>query len=588
MLERTRAYSPRLRRKVAVLAVASCFSAYSYANPTVPTVVSGSASFQDTGKTLAITSSPGAIINWQAFSIQADEVTRFIQQNAASSVLNRVTGNLSSSILGQLLSNGKVFLINPAGIFVGNGAVIDTAGFVASSLNLSNADFLAGKFKFTDQIGAGRIVNQGTIQTPAGGQIYLIAPNVENDGVITSPNGQVILAAGKTVELVQAGSPFVHVELTAPDNQAVNVGQIVAAAGSVGIYGTTIRNSGTVSANSAQVDASGKIVFKVTKDITLASTSAITANGPTGGSVTVQAEGGTLLADGTIEAKGSSGTGGTVQLFGNQVGLINSASVNASGNTGGGTIQIGGDFHGANPDVQDAQRAYVGSGVTLSADAVTNGDGGKVVVWADGDTRFFGSISARGGELGGNGGSVEVSGKQQLVFAGTVDTRAPQGTTGTLLLDPDDITIGSGNGYSGTTNLSATQLWATADDPGAQTIGDAFISNLLGLTSIELQATNSITATNGAGVAVSWSTSKSLTLTAGTNISLNDASFTGTSGALNFNYGGTLDLGSSTLNVAAINATGTTVNSTLQAHNQPNTWTILGANSGVLVNGNII
>src|SRR5688572_24695698 len=195
-----------LRRKVVTLAVASAFAGGAHANPTAPTVMSGSASFQTIGKSLNVTNSPGAVIHWQGFNIRADELTRFIQQSSASSVLNRVTGSDASSILGQLLSNGKVFLLNPNGVFIGSGAVVDTAGFVASSLKLSDADFLSGKFKFDEQIGAGRVINQGTIQTPAGGQVYLIAPNVENHGLITAPTGEVILAAGKSVELVQAAS----------------------------------------------------------------------------------------------------------------------------------------------------------------------------------------------------------------------------------------------------------------------------------------------------------------------------------------------------------------------------------------------
>jgi len=177
-----------LRRKALTFAVASCFaSGYPllvHANPNGPQVVAGSAVFNQAGKTLNITNSPGAIINWQGFSIAADEVTRFIQSGANSAVLNRVIGSGASNILGQLLSNGRVFLINPNGVFFGAGAVVDVAGLTVSTLGLSDADFLAGKFKFTDQIGAGRIVNQGAIQTAAGGQVYLVAPNVENHGIL--------------------------------------------------------------------------------------------------------------------------------------------------------------------------------------------------------------------------------------------------------------------------------------------------------------------------------------------------------------------------------------------------------------------
>jgi filamentous hemagglutinin family protein len=347
--------TPVFRFNLAALAVASCFAGGTHANPNGASVISGSATFSTSGNALNITNTPGAVIQWQNFSIRADEITRFIQQNAASSVLNRVIGAEASSIMGQLLSNGRVFLLNPNGIFIGGGAVIDTAGFVASSLRLSDGDFLSGKFKFDEHIGAGKVINQGTINAN-GGPVYLVAPNVENHGVITSPTGEVILAAGKSVELVSAGSPHVRVELNAPENEAVNVGKIIADAGSVGIYATTIRNSGTVRANSASVDAQGRIVFRAKKDITLDAASTVTANGGKGGTVTVQAQGGTLLADGKIEAKGESEKGGTIQLLGERVGLVGNAAVNASGQSGGGTVLVGGDFQGKNVEVQNAQR----------------------------------------------------------------------------------------------------------------------------------------------------------------------------------------------------------------------------------------
>ena len=190
----------------------------------------------------------------------------------------------------------------------------------------------------------------GTIKAN-GGPVYLVAPNVENHGVITSPTGEVILAAGKTVELVNAGSPHVRVELTAPDNEVLNVGQVVANSGRIGIFGTAIRNSGTVSASAASVDAAtGKIVFRAKKDITLDAGSRIEASGVQGGTVTVQAEQGTLLVDGFIEAINSlpptaagpssartAATGGTVQLLGERVGLNAGTRIDVSGDAGGGT-----------------------------------------------------------------------------------------------------------------------------------------------------------------------------------------------------------------------------------------------------------
>ena len=145
-----RAVTSLVRRKALVVAVASCFAGYAQANPTGPAVMSGAATFALSGKTLSVTNTPGTIINWQGFSVKADEVTRFIQQNAQSAVLNRVITQEQSAILGQLLSNGRVYLVNPNGITIGASARIDTSGFVASSLNLSDKDALAGKFKLQD------------------------------------------------------------------------------------------------------------------------------------------------------------------------------------------------------------------------------------------------------------------------------------------------------------------------------------------------------------------------------------------------------------------------------------------------------
>ena len=168
-----------MRFQRALLAITFCLGLPpALANPTGPTVANGQASFAQQGSQLNVTNSPGAIINWQGFSINANETTRFIQQNAASSVLNRVTGQDPSVILGALQSNGRVFLINPSGIVFGQGARIDVAGLVASTLNISDQDFLANKLNFTGGALAGALKNKGAITTPSGGSVYLIAPNV--------------------------------------------------------------------------------------------------------------------------------------------------------------------------------------------------------------------------------------------------------------------------------------------------------------------------------------------------------------------------------------------------------------------------
>ncbi|CAN7277023.1 two-partner secretion domain-containing protein [Massilia sp. LjRoot122] len=269
-----------IRLSRAALCVAACFGAASTAAaPTLPKVVAGQASFSQEGNVFSITNTPGTIINWQSFSVNAGEITRFIQQSSDSAVLNRIVGQDPSQILGALQSNGKVFLINPNGVLFGRDSRVDVGGLVASTLNMTDADFLAGKQTFTAGPNAGSVRNEGAITTPGGGKVFLVAPNVENAGVITAPNGEVMLAAGSRVELVDAGNPDLTVVVSAPGDQAINLGQVVANGGRVGIYGALVNQRGVVNANSATVGQDGKIVLKASRDIVLEQGSVTKAGG---------------------------------------------------------------------------------------------------------------------------------------------------------------------------------------------------------------------------------------------------------------------------------------------------------------------
>jgi filamentous hemagglutinin family protein len=477
----------QFRRRLLQAAVASCLATAAHANPVGPSVVSGAATFSAVGKNLTVTNSAGTILNWQSFSIRPDEVTRFIQSGAASAVLNRVTGPEQSAILGQLASNGRVFLINPNGVTIGAGARVDTAGFVASSLNLSNEDFLAGKFRFTDPGNAGGVVNAGTINTSFGGPVYLIAPTVENNGVIVAPNGEVVLAAGKSVELVPAANPDLRVQVQA-GGEALNVGRIMAETGRVGIYGAAIRNAGLISADSAEATHAGTIVLKATRDVTLDSTSRLAVNGTAGGAITVEAQTGTLLNAGDIQARGAAGPGGEVKLLGAQVGLTGSASVDASGRTGGGTVLVGGDYLGRNPDVPNARRTVLAPEARIAADATDRGDGGRVIVWSDEYTGFYGAVSARGGPAGGNGGFVETSSKDNVQAFGTVDAAAPAGKAGEWLLDPSNVTISTAATANGAFNGASPNIFSTTADDAVANVA-TIVASLNAGTSVTINTT---------------------------------------------------------------------------------------------------
>ena len=442
----------------------ACFLAPSLqANPNSPTVAAGQATFTQQGQLLTVRNTPGAIINWQQFSIGPGETTRFQQQSAASSVLNRVAGQDPSRILGALQSNGRVYLINPNGIVFGQGAKIDVGGLIASSLNISDADFKAGKYRFEAGNVAGSIHNLGTLSAGNKGNIYLIAPEIENSGIINAPNGQVLLAAGRSVQLVDIGSPNLRIEISAPDTQAINLGKILAQSGSIGLYGASLRNQGTISADAAVVGDGGKIIFKALQgNALLESGSRLSANGRKGGNITLQAEqGDTLIHDSTLSATGSNGKGGNIALLGQRVGLDGATTANASGHSGGGSVLVGGDYRGSNAAVQNATETRVEGGVRLKADATGLGDGGKIILWSDGTTTASGEYSVRGGVSGGNGGLIETSGKH-LRYNAKVDLAAPRGKAGTWLLDPSDLVIDGGNNQSAPDTVYETDLEAVS------------------------------------------------------------------------------------------------------------------------------
>jgi filamentous hemagglutinin family protein len=302
MSKHPRSKKPSFQLKPACAAVLLAFSVHQAgANPIGGSVVNGNASFNTTGNTLTVTNTPGTIINWQGFSINSNEITHFAQQSASSAVLNRVITSNPSSILGTLSSNGRVFLVNPSGIVFGQGSTVDVAGMVATSLNLSDADFLAGRGNFALTPGAQAVSNAGNITAQSGGEIYLIAPNVDNTGIITAPNGDILLVAGNSVELVNNLDPNLRVNITAPAGDATNVGQLVASAGSLGLFGTVVKNTGTVSADSATMQG-GKIVFRSSQRTAAGGT--ISAQGVGGGEIKILSDmqSGTVNVSGTLDA----------------------------------------------------------------------------------------------------------------------------------------------------------------------------------------------------------------------------------------------------------------------------------------------
>ena len=405
------------------LALAACFAAAPLrAQPAGAQAIHGTAVLQQNGANLSVTTQNGAgtshsAINWQSFNVPGGSTTHFAQPNAASTSINRVLGNNPSAIFGTLSSNGKLVLVNPSGIAVGAGAVVDTAGFTASTLRMSDADALAGRLRFgQDGLGGGSLSVQGRV-VARGGDVVLIAPQLDTgaQAVVQASGGDTLLVAGQKVALTGRGLEGIQLELQAPADRALNLGMLKG--DSVAVFASQLRHSGLVQAQTASVQG-GKVLLRgqVSADVT--------------GRVTAQREGGVR--------------GGAIHVTAAQTTLHSTAVLDASGPAGGGEVLVGGGWQGKGP-LANAQNTTADAGSVIRADATASGDGGTVVVWSDGTTRTAAGISARGGAQGGNGGRVETSGKT-LVRRGMPDVSAPRGQAGTWLLDPDYILITQGYG----------------------------------------------------------------------------------------------------------------------------------------------
>ncbi|GEM_PF-1360613 len=202
-----------------------------------------------------------SIINWKSYSIGANEKVQYFQPSSSSISLNRVIGVDPSYIHGQLSANGQVWVINPNGLLVGNGARINVGGFVGSTLNMNNEDFMGGRYKFimAERPGAAAagITNQGHIEAERGGYAVLIAPSITNEGSISSPLGTASLAAGNEVTLNFAGNELI----------GFTIDKAVLERTTEGSSDAGITNKGSIAADGGQVIISAKVASDVMKTV---------------------------------------------------------------------------------------------------------------------------------------------------------------------------------------------------------------------------------------------------------------------------------------------------------------------------------
>jgi filamentous hemagglutinin family protein len=477
-------------------------------------VAAGQASVATQGTQMTVRNSPNAILNWQSFSIGAANQVRFEQASAASKVLNRVTGNDPSQIFGSLTSNGQVWLLNPNGVLFGQGARVDVAGLVTSTLRLNDNDFLKGLYRFTALEGdKGTVRNEGAITSSNGGQIVLLGSRVENAGSIDAAGGSVALASASSVELVDTGLPNLSVKVDIPAGEVLNLGRLSAPGGRIDVYGAIVNQQGLVQADSLGPDAQGRIVLKASDTL--------------------------LLADGSrTQAQGVGAAGGSVDLLGDKVALVGSAQVDASGTTGGGSVRVGGGLQGQDASVGNASAVFFGPDASIRADASgAAGDGGRIILWSDSATRAYGALSARGGSLTGNGGFVETSGGWLDARPARVDLGAA-GQAGSWLLDPNTLFV---NNTGPNTNITGSPNFTTTGDNAV--ISTATIASVLNAgTSVTLTTASGGTSAqagdiifSGATLSVNPSSAVGLTLRASRDILVANSSIVSNGAGLSLN-----------------------------------------------------
>jgi filamentous hemagglutinin len=294
-------------------------------------VSAGSATATQAGSTLTVHQTSGnATLNWQSFNISADGTVKFVQPSASAVALNQIFNANPSQIFGALNANGRVFLINQNGIVFGSGAQVNVGGLVASTLNIAASAASGGliapgsngspAFQTFPTGSTGDIfVSQGAkLQTASGGEILIFAPNITNEGMISTPGGQTVLAAGDTIYLATQSDPslrglLVQVGTTTSGGIVTNgtasnssvktpeqlVGQILASDGNVTLAGLAVNQLGRVSATTS-INENGSIYLQAGAQGSMRPSGATGVSGQllsgTGGQLTLGANSDTEVA----------------------------------------------------------------------------------------------------------------------------------------------------------------------------------------------------------------------------------------------------------------------------------------------------
>ncbi len=444
------------------------------------------------------------IIDWNSFNLDSDEVVNFDQPSSSSIVLNNILQNDASVINGTITANGKVILINPRGLIFGGEAHIDTGDLIVSSLSMVKEEFLNGEFAFSDiNENQGVIINHGTILAASG--VTFIGESIVNNGFITAELGYINLVAGKQAVLTFDDQGFMGVKVDEDvinnelglENAIENNGELMAA-GRVAIsarvtsqlFDKAINNSGVVKAtgfNITSLTDTPNIHLESNGNIensgTLNASDLAVPNDLQAGRIIIAGK--EVIHSGLLDVSSTSGRGGYIELLGEQVGMTESGIINASGDQSGGTVIIG-SSRDQSIGAINAEAVYIGENTQITANAGIAGSGGEIVIGSENTTRYFGNIETKGGSLSGNGGSVDISAKEQLVFNGTVNSMSAVGEVGELMLETHSLAVIADEASS---VVDGGMDFSEASESNLST---STVKRLLDTSAVKFSATNNI------------------------------------------------------------------------------------------------
>ena len=452
-----------------------------FAGPQGGVVTSGNASIgQSAGITNVTQTTEKAAINWQSFGTSPTETVNFNQPNAFAITLNRVIGNEATIFQGGLNATGQVFLINSAGVLFTKGSSVNTAGFVASTLGLSDADFNAGNYVFVGRGPHAAVINQGDLVARDGGYVGLLADTVSNQGTIIAERGTVTLASGAKITLNLGGDSLLGIAVDEGTLKALveNRQAIYADGGRVILTAKAAEDL-----LSAQVNNSGLVQARSIDDLQ--------------GTIALSAQGGTVNVAGTLDASAPrNGAGGSIETSGNHVKVVDGAVITTQARSGRtGTWLI------------DPDGLTIGAGGDISADQL-----GKML----GDNNV--TVSSTQGR-GSNGnldvtGAVSWSASTTLALNATndINVSAPISATGDLagltLNAGNNVNIGQAIALSGGHAALSMNYGGFAVTGTAAANTDYFIDNVttnkdgtlvIGPAAITLEGANATLNINGQG-----------------------------------------------------------------------------------------